>query len=183
MEKLRKIKEEHENRFIEKPLHYLPIMVNQVKEEMAKYWSEVQMINSNDATELQMEVDTAVPFTALIDEVYNLVETVSDSLNDVVKHEDELYEKALNFFKTLGYNTDRIEVSSHNNPLINRKWELHNIGWPNLLNKLRLRLKQIEINYHEEYLTNNPQDNEIRQRLIIVMEEFKTISGTIGYYD
>ncbi len=182
---LKDIKARHEKIFEQRPFEVNKDMVSQVKAEMKQYWTEVQDINRMEATELRMEIDINASFTEIADEINSLVTSLEESLDDVRKRDSELFSKTIEFLKGLGYHTKDIEAISyrHEVPFEQKNWEMHYLGWPNMINKIKLRLKQIEIKYYEEWLSLNPDDKKVRQRLEGVKGEFKYMSQTFGYFD
>lgn len=182
--KLKNIKELHERRFTNLPFNVNFDMMLQVNEEMKKYWEEIQVKNREDITELRMEIEINSSYAQLTDEVTQLIELISDALKKIAGDDELLHQEVTEFLISLGYDIEILErVSYNNNPLINRNWELHNIGWPNWINKLRLRLKQMEIKYYEEYLTIYPKDDKMTQRLEGIKGEFKYMSKNYNYFD
>lgn len=181
---LRNIKEIHESKHLEAPFNFNATMLIQIKEDMKEYWNDIQRVNSEDISGLRMEIDTQASFVELIDEVYDNLEIVFEALEGIAKDDKDLYKNTKEFLEGLGYDVRKLdEVEYYKNPLINRNWELHNLGWPNWINKLRFRLAQIEIRYFEEYLTINPNDIKATERIEIIKNELKSMSASLGYVD
>jgi hypothetical protein len=174
----------HESGTVSEVFDITSDMVSQVAIDMKEYWKEVESINIKDASELRMEIDINSNYSDLMDEVNTLIEYIENGLFAMRKEFDELNSKALSFLKSQGYDTKIIEdLEIHQSPFTNIDWELQYLGWPNWVTKVKLRLKQIEIKYYEDYLTIRPYDKKVFQRLEGIKGELKYMARTFGYID
>jgi len=84
----------------------------------------------------------------------------------------------------MGYDTQAYEdVAYYENPFQLRNWELHNIGSPNFVARLRFNLKQLEIKSLENELALNPNNPEIKIRIEASKREMLEMAKSFGYAD
>ncbi|WP_449393216.1 hypothetical protein, partial [Eoetvoesiella caeni] len=68
------------------------------------------------------------------------------------------------------------DVPYYENPFQSRNWELHNLGIPNRMQRLRIDLKHMEIKYFEEFLKTNSGDTTAQERLQEIKKEFAELA-------
>ena len=75
------------------------------------------------------------------------------------------------------------DVPYYEHPFENRNWEMHNLGTPNWLQRLRIDLAHIEVKYLEEYLKTNSEDRKARSSFEQAKELLKEYAGTAMHVD
>jgi hypothetical protein len=154
---MKRIKYEHESRF-EKNLYKIDeAALHKIVAEMETFWSRVDKLNRLEHFMKEFAVD--------IDAQGSYFDVMNTSRINVQYLQD--------FFDAFrGSETD-----------IRKNWELHHIGVPNRMSRLRIDLTHLEIKYLEEYLKTNANDPLTRTRLDELKEEFKEIAQHASVID
>jgi hypothetical protein len=150
VERLKNIKYEHESRF-EKSLYQIDeTVLRKIVNEMETFWNQVEKLNKLEHSMKEFAVDIGA----------------RSSFFDVMNACRENVQYLQIFFNT--FRESEKDMRSN--------WELHNIGVPNRMDRLRIHLTHLEIKYLEEYLKTYADDPEARKRLDALKEEFKEIA-------
>ncbi|MDM1525554.1 hypothetical protein HX091_06270 [Myroides odoratimimus] len=184
VEKLKKIKKDHESKYFEKALVLLPTMIQQVEDEMNRYWKNLEELKNIDTTGLMMDINKSSSFLEIVEDINLQLQYLEVAQNDLSNSSNNLYTDTLTLFKKLNINYNKLEtLPYYDNPLVNRDWELLNIGIPNSINSIQLWLKQLELKYLEEVLKNNISDNSIRCLLDKKKLQLEKLYQEIMYHD
>jgi hypothetical protein len=186
--KLKQIKREHEQTFTENPFSFDESLVYKIKVEMETFWTEVDRLHTTNHSapdDMKIEVETTAKFENLIDEVYELYTSINEIVEIFQESDTKMEDTVKTFLKEIGYNTDILDkIPYYESPISSRlNWEYHNLAIPNLMGKLFLRLKQLELKYYEAYLRSNPNDLEVRYRMEMTKVKFKDLSQNSIYND
>ena len=139
IEKLIEMKKNHEIRFSAQYLSLNNQMLNQLQIESERYWHSISEADYKDTTGFKMKLDESSPIVLMqqIEEDYRMLQEMIDSIccsSDSLQSdlEKECLKCGIDFdlFKKIPY---------FENSLVNRDWLLTHIGFPNVMNKLKLK--------------------------------------------
>jgi len=157
VERIRNIKYEHESRF-EKNLYQIDeAVLHKIVDEMETFWNQVEKLNKLEHSIKEFSVD--------IDARGSFFEVMSACR------------------KNVQYLQEFFDAFRESEKDIRSNWELHYIGAPNRMNRLRIDLTHLEIKYLEEYLKTHTDDPVARKRLDSLKEEFKEIAQHAAVID
>ena len=183
VEKLREIKRTHEAKFLEKNIIASNDMIRQIKTEISYFW-ERQKSKEFELVDLKIEKDFDKEILDLFDELESYVARIRNYCDCYAKSDETLFEDTIKVFKKYKIDTKLIEkIPYYHNPLINRNWEMHNIGRPNLFNHLSLAIKQLRIKILDELLKRNPSDERIKQMISNARNDFDLNYDNAYYVD
>lgn len=163
VESLIQIKKEHEQLFLMSDFKIDEAELAKLSEEMEKYWGDIEKLNREEHifidSGLAMEVNGANSFTEVIESAYDAVKGIEWLLASFRASDQKLMSDFESLLSEKGISSELFDDTPYyQNPFENRNWELHNIGTPNWLKRLRINLTHIEVKYLEEYLKVNNND-------------------------
>jgi len=184
-EELVKIKMDHEANFTELGKELSKEMSRQIINESSHYWNR-QSNKTFDLPDLKIERDFNSGIFDLINELDAWIQEIqkycdicarSDS-REILNHDlEEIFTKL-----KLDYNQIQ-EIPYYENPFVNRNWEMHNLGNPNLFSHTSLCLNQLKVKITEELSANDPNNKELRKLLKEYRESFEEDYNNSYYYD
>ena len=150
---LRKMKYEHESKYIENPFNIDISHIFALKKEAEEYWRKVENANNNEHKfpDLKVSINTRADYDELSNEVSETLDAI-DNLISVIDKEDQ-----------------------------DKYWEIFNLGFPNHLNKIRIVIEHMTIKYLEAYVANNPQDMATKAKLDSLRKDFLETSKTSSH--
>jgi len=157
VKRIRKIKYEQESKF-EKNLYKIDeAVLYKIIFEMEMFWDKIETLNKFEHLweDFAIEINSKSSFFAIMAECHEYIGNLQE------------------FFDIL--------CKSEMTPFSN--WEIHNLGVPNVTNRLCIHLKHLEIKYLEEYLKTNLNDPAARNRLDSLKKEFEEIAQTAVVVD
>lgn len=157
VERLRQIKREHEARFEGQPYAVDERVLRAIATEMESFWDQIEKLNDLEHSMREFAVD--------IDARGSFFEVLA-ACNENIGY-------LLSFFDVFRETEDNGRTN----------WELHNIGVPNRVNRLRIDLMHLEIKYLEEYLKTHDNEVVARTRLDALKAEFTHIAQHAVVYD
>jgi len=160
---LTQMKNEHEQLFEKSDFKIDEAELIKLSCEMEKYWSDVERLNKVDHifadSGLAMEVSGENSFFDVIASAYDAVDGIQNLLKSLHVSDETLKQDFESFLSKKGIAKKLFDdIPYYENPFENRNWELHNLGTPNWLQRLRIDLAHIEVKYLEEYLKTNSND-------------------------
>ncbi|MBF0098850.1 MAG: hypothetical protein HQM04_18300 [Magnetococcales bacterium] len=176
VEKLKKIKEEHERQFVGRPFSVPRHLINDAIYEEFIFWDDVDIINKSaiEKMDLIMSVDTKSSFLDLLDEAIKCQDVLIGIIGDNANIFNSLHEDIGVFLDKLGYDRQKYDsVKYYDNPFCNIQWEMLNIGGPNFYSRLMTIMLQIKIHYLFLMLKANPMDGRILIALKTAQDEMK----------
>jgi hypothetical protein len=157
--KLKQIKNDHENKLSENTIYIVPNMLIQVEKEINNYWNHIKNIKENDETGMMIEINAKAKFEDIVIEINSNIKYLFDVIQQLAIDSNNLNEEILQLLQKLNVETDSLKaLPYYENPLVNRNWEILNIGASNALTNLNLKLKQLYLKYSEEVVKNNIED-------------------------
>lgn len=147
VEKLKKIKVNHEAKFAEHSYHYPKEALTNLEKEIENFWRQIDKLHSEHIVpEVAVQIDTKKDILSLIVEMQEYLEHLTE-VNSVLMS-----------------NCKRAH------------FEYVCLTMPNLLTKLSIAIEQIEIKYLEEQLLKRPDSEELRDKLIKVRNNFENMA-------
>lgn len=152
---LRKMKYDHESKYIETPFHIDMSHIYTLKKEAEEYWQKVENANNNEHEfpDLKVSINTRAEYDELSNEVNETLDAI-DTLIAVIDNEDK-----------------------------DKYWEVFNLGFPNHLNKIRIVIEHMTIKYLEAHIASNPQDMATKAKLDGLRKDFLETSKTSAHAD
>jgi len=156
--------------------------------EMEKYWNQIDRLNKIEHTFIEsglaMKVDGKSNFSEVVAGAHKAVNGIEDLLAMFHASDVKLSNDLADLLKKKGIDTKVFDDLLYSeNPFSGRNWELHNLGTPNWLQRLRIDLVHIEVKYLEEYLKTNNNDRVALSRLEEVKELLKKYAQTAMHID
>jgi hypothetical protein len=188
VERLLQIKGEHEQMFHKSDFKLDEAELYKLSYEMEKYWSDIDRLNKLDHifadSGLAMDVKGDSNFFDVIASAYDAVNGIGNLLELFHQSDESLKEdfEALLARKDISPELfNDIPYSEH--PFENRNWELHNLGTPNWLQRLRIDLVHLEVRYLEEYLKTHSDDLKAKASFKKSKEVLKEYAKTAMHVD
>ena len=152
---LRKMKYEHESKYIENPFNIDMSHIYPLKKEAEEYWQKVENANNieHEFPDLKVSINTRADYNELSNEVNETLDAI-DKLIEVIDKQDQ-----------------------------DKYWEIFNLGFPNHLNKIRIVIEHMTIKYLESYIASNPQDMGTKSKLDSLRKDFLETSKTSAHAD
>lgn len=161
VDRLRDIKQVHEAAHEASHFQIKETELLKLAKEMEKFWHRIERLNriEHSMPELAFEINTKGTFFDILSSIRNAIDSI-ESLLDLLRRSDEELPRdfrsllirrniAPNLFSGVPY---------YENPFEIRNWEIHNIGTPNWLQKVRIDLVHLEVKYLEEYVLSHAQE-------------------------
>ncbi len=152
---LRKMKYEHESKYIENPFNMDMSHIFTLKKEAEEYWQKVENANNNEHEfpDLKVSINTQADYNELSNEINETLDSIDNLISAIDKQDQDKY------------------------------WEIFNLGFPNHLNKIRIVIEHMTIKYLEAYVASNPQDMETKSKLDRLRKDFLETSKTSAHAD
>lgn len=152
---MRKMKYEHESKYVENPFHIDMSHIFALKKEAEDYWRNVENANNNEhpLPELKVSIDTKADYNELNDEILIAIDAIELLMGYIDKEDKDKY------------------------------WEIYNLAFPNHLNKIRIVIEHMMIKYLEIYIASNPHDMESKDKLDKLRKHFLETSKTSVHID
>lgn len=188
VEKLTKIKNEHEQLFKTSNFKIDEAELYKISGEMEKYWEDIELLNTikhmSADSGLAMEINGKATFADVIASARNAINGIENLLNILHESDKTLEDDFLSLLKKKEISKVQFDdIPYYENPFINRNWELHNIGTPNWLERVRIDLIHIEVKYLEEYLKTNKDDFAAKLTFDNARNELKKYAQTATHVD
>lgn len=188
VERLLEVKRGHEQMFLKSDFKIDETELYKISFEMEKYWFYIDRLNKIDHifadSGLAMAVNGDHSFFDVIGSAYGAVNGIENLLELLHKSDKSLkidFEALLakkgispELFNNIPYKEDLFEI---------RNWELHNLGTPNFLRRIRIDLMHLEVKYLEEYLKTNSSDVKAKVSFEKAKERLKKYAKTAIHVD
>ena len=189
--KLKEIKEKHEKQFTESIFSIEDrSKLDEIYRSIEKYWEELRYAHEfkNIVPEdLRIRIDAdsgnVEIFQSLREKIMHyrsIISHLHESTN-VLEKDFKATLKSIDFLGILSLRARSLPY--YRNPFINRDWEYWNIGIPNLTSQIDILLNQLEIKILETELINEPDNENLSNRLKLVKEEFLNQAQKSGFID
>lgn len=162
-ERLLKMKRDHETMFLKSDFRLDEVELRKVSFEMEKYWSEIDRLNKIEHifldSGLAMDVQGDSSFFDVIASAREAVNGIASLLESCRESDMSLNVDFETILAKKGVSPELFnDIPYYEHPFRNRNWELHNLGTPNWLQRLRIDLVHVEVKYFEEYLKTHSDD-------------------------
>lgn len=185
-ETLKAMKYEHESIFEKSNFKIDETALFKIIEEMENYWTRIERLNTieHSMTELAFNINTKGSFFDITQECYDNIGYLQSFFDTFHESDQKLREDFANLLKAKGIDLNLFDdIPYYEDPFQDRNWELHNLGVPNRMQKLKIDLMHIEIKYLEEYLKTNNKNQQARRRLERLKEEFAELAQNATIVD
>ena len=168
VEKLRNIKQIHEATHEASRFQINEAELLKLVKEMEKFWAHIERLNrvEHSMQKLAFEINAKGTFFDILSSIRHAIDSIEGLLDLLSEHDEELPKefRAMLIRKHIapGLFSD---VPYYENPFENRNWEIHNLGTPNWLQRVRIDLVHLEVKYLEEYVLSHPQEATAAERL------------------
>lgn len=170
---LLEIKKNHEIRFSEETRITSSKMIDQIQCEIDCFWN-AQELKEFELVEFSPEVDFKCDEMSIFSKIEEIIQKIKYLCNISNVSDEALFDEVKEFLAQNGINTKPIEeIPFHQNPLINRNWDINNIAIPNLFSYLDLYIKQIQIKFFEDKLKADPANKRQKDHLSKLKMEFE----------
>ena len=188
VECLSQMKRTHEQLFLGSEFKIDGAVLAKLSEEMETYWFDIERLNKIDHmfsdTGLAMEVSGNNSFFDVIASANDAVNGIKVLLDSLHKSDEELKSDFELLLARKGISSKLFaDIPYYEHPFENRNWASHNLGTPNLLQRLRIDLTHIEVKYLEEYLKTHSHDPAARDRFKTTKETLMKIAETAMHID
>lgn len=176
---LQRFKRDHEALFAKSDFKIDESALYKIIAEMDRYWAEVERLNTLEHTmaELAFSIDVRSSFLGLVESCKENIAHLS-SFHDAFRDSDDALQQDFErMLQRKGLEPNVFDdVPYYENPFQNRNWELHNLGIPNRMQRLRIDLMHMEIKYFEEFLKTNSKDVAAHDRLAELKKQFAELA-------
>lgn len=171
---LKEMKQNHESKFFEKNIVASKEMVQQIETDIKTYWNRLKEKEYN-FEEFKIKLDFDKEIMDLFDEIESNVQSIKKYCDYIATSDENLYKETLEFLKKIDISIDKLEQTPYyDNPLVNRNWELHNIGRTNSFSHIELSIKQMKVRVLEIMLKNTPNSDKIQQQILDIRTAFES---------
>lgn len=185
VEKLKHIKANHEKQFTEAGREASNNMIRQVQYEIEYFWNK-QKIKEFELSDLKIERDFELDIKGLFNELEENIMKVRNycDLTAQTDSDTEMQKDLTRLFDLAGIDIKELaKVPYYKNPFINRNWEFHNIGRPNLFTHVWLSFLQLKLRVFEALINSNPADEELKAELEECRKRFEDLYDNAYYVD
>ena len=186
--RLAQMKNKHERLFEESDFKIDEVELVKLSNEMEKFWNVIERLNKIDHifsnSGLAMEVNSNNNFFDVLANAYDAVNGIQNMLESLHASDEALKQDFDALLIKKGIAKELFDgIPCNENPFENRNWELHNLGTPNWLQRLRIDLAHIEVRYIEEYLKTNSNDLDVKVRFEKAKRLLKEFAKTTIHID
>lgn len=185
-EKLRRIKFEHEAIFEKSDFKIDEAALFKIMTEMEIYWAKIERLNTleHSLAERAFDIDAKASFLDIMRTFQENIDYLS-SLHDSFRESDERLQVDFeHLLERKGIDPKLFcDIPYYENPFQNRNWELHNLGIPTRMQRLKIDLMHMEIKYIEEFLKTNSKDKQAKERLEHLKVAFAKIAQHASVVD
>ena len=168
VEKLRDIERVHEATHEASHFQINEVELLKLVEETEKFWARIERLNrvEHSMRELAFEINAKGTFFDVLKSAKHGIDSIEGLLDVLCEHDEELPKdfRSMLIRKNIapGLFSD---VPYYENLFENRNWEIHNLGSPNCLTRVRIDLVHLEVKYLEEYVLSHPKEAAGAERL------------------
>jgi hypothetical protein len=178
VEKIKALKQVHENKYTVQQLEATDIMIKQLQIESEKYWSSLRAIEQTDDTGFKMELGEN-DLCSLMKDIKEIYEGLQSSIDIVTESSWKLQDDLKTECEKCGIDYSIFDkIPYYNNSLFNRDWEIINLSFPNHMTLLKNRYLQLCVNLLEKLVIYNQEYLNI----LNVYKKELTLSHKSAYY-
>ncbi len=178
-ETLRRFKRDHETLCEKSDFKIDEATLYKIVAEMDEYWAEIERLNTLEHTmaELAVRINARGSYLDLVRACEENIAYLSGCHEQFRQSDDDLQRDFEGLLERKGLDP-RIfdDVPYYENPFRNRNWELHHIGVPNRMQKLKIDLMHMEIKYLEQFLKTNSKEAAAKERLETLKKKFAELA-------
>jgi len=178
-ERLKRIKWEHETSFEKSDFKINEAALFKIISDMDNYWARIERLNTleHSMTDLACKINTKGSFFEVARACHENINHLDDFHDIFRASDDELQADFDDLLNRKGIDPNLFnDIPYYENSMQNRNWELHNLGIPNRMQRLKIDLMHMEIKYLEEFLKTNSKDQKAIERLKHLKKEFAELA-------
>jgi len=180
VEKLKKIKSEHELKF--ENYSYTPdeSLLQSIRFQIENFWESIDLINKykHYCPDFKVNIDIDKNFIELTEKMEQYLKSLGSICEDFRCYHENSWNQILKFIEDNGGDLSRMkEIHYSENPHQNVFWEMTHIGAPNIAIHAEVTLCQMRVRYLELYLQLNPNDSQGIKLLNEHREKLKIMAG------
>lgn len=188
VERLSLIKREHEQFFLKSDFIIDESELRKLSHDMEKYWSDIERLNKVDHifadSGLAMAVNGDNNFFDVMASTRDAINSIEALLGSFHKSDEKLKDDFESLLSAKSISPELFsDIPYHQNPFVDRNWEAHNLGTPNWLQRLRVDLTHIQVQYLEEYLKTHSDDLVAKASFEKAKETLKEYAETAMHVD
>ena len=168
VERLREIKQIHEAVNEASDFQIKEAELLKFVNEMEKFWERIERLNrvEHSMRELAFDVNAKGTFFDILNNICDAIDS-TERLQDLLHRSDEELPREFRSMLIRKNIAPSVfsDVPYYENPFENRNWEIHNIGIPNWLQRVRIDLVHLEVKYLEECALSHAKDTVAAERL------------------
>ena len=186
VEKLREIKQAHESTHEASRFQLKEAELLKLVKEMEKFWARIERLNrvEHSMRELAFEVNAKGTFFDILSSIRHAIDSIEGLLDSLQEHDEELPKefRSMLIRKNIAPSLFS-DVPYYENPFENRNWEIHNLGTPNWLQRVRIDLVHLEVKYLEEYIVSHAQEAAAAERLERTKANLAELAQHAAHFD
>lgn len=159
---LKQMKSNHEHKFSGSKRELDNKMLFALEQSIDKYWQRLQNFDDEDETGFKINIDTNAELQTLLDSIGNRFEQLEGFLSAMSYSDEKLPADLRELCERAGVDYSLFEqIPYWENSFVNRLWEIHSIGVPNISNQLKLYFLQFCVNIFAELSKHDSVYNDI----------------------
>ncbi len=186
VEKLKTFKREHEAAFEKSDFKIDEVALFKIMDEMESYWARIERLNTleHSMAERAFKINAKGSFFDIVNSCEENIVYLSRFHDNFRESDEKLKADFDHMVERKGIDPKVFDdIPYYENPFQNRNWELHNLGIPNRMQRLKIDLMHIEIKYLEEFLKTNSKDQQARERLGHMKKAFAELAQNAKVVD
>jgi hypothetical protein len=186
VEKLKKLKYDHENKSSDFKINESALI--KIIEEMNSYWMLIEKLNKfeHNCPDFAVDINTKASFTEIMRSCEENIKYISDFHCSLKESDGKLMQDFIDLLLNKEIAPELFEdIPYYEHPFepAKKNWELHNLGIPNRMLRLKIDLKHLELKYLEEFVKTHKDDLDSRNQLEDLKKEFANIAKNAGLAD
>ncbi|MFI3242253.1 MAG: hypothetical protein R3Y43_06775 [Alphaproteobacteria bacterium] len=150
VEKLKKIKKEHEDLYKENPYIVKSKVLFKILDEENSFWKDLDTINTShiNQSDLAFKINTELDLIDLCKYLEDDLNLINSIIADMYNDFELLPNRLLSFLKDNNIDTTKLEeISYYENPFELMHWETFNIYYANVIKNVKILILQIKLRY------------------------------------
>ena len=187
VERLKEIKYKHE-KSIDNNFNINEMALRKLSAEIEDYWNNLELLNQKKHyfSDLAFQININDTFSEVVTRLLESLNFIQSHFEYLELSDASLATDVINFLESKQTKAELINIIQsyrYDNPFINRNWETFNLAIPNIIQQLNIDIVHIEINYLEEYLKNNSNDQVAIQRFERIKKQLNEYAVSATYND
>ncbi|MDH4182877.1 MAG: hypothetical protein OEV92_01535 [Nitrospinota bacterium] len=178
-EKLLTMKNSHEEQCRTEEFTVSEDVLRRIVQEIDVFWANIERLNTieHEMADMSIKININDTYYELTKSCYGLLDSLSN-LHDITEKSDHNLMEDFNKLLAMKNVDPNIfsDIPYYENPFSLRNWTIYNLGFPNHIIRLRMKLAQMEIRYIEELIKQDPSNKELVDRMNNLRAEFEKMA-------